>query len=139
MSVSMDIYTIIKILKRLRELDAEMPIQMAQCFLHVALRPGLNMKELGEETGLSQSSASRNIQTLGKWHRIGKPGYDIVETFEDPDDTRRKLMFLTPKGRRVMSDLLTDLRGVSTEFDSPEGRAFITSRQRARQSRYRTA
>lgn len=92
-------------LEELRKLDDVMPIQMALCFITVAQHSGLTMKDLSDMTGLSQSSCSRNIAALSKWHRYQKPGHDVVRSEEDPTERRRKIVFLTAKGERIIKSL----------------------------------
>jgi DNA-binding MarR family transcriptional regulator len=65
------------------------------------MQPGITMQTLGGQIGVSQSSISRNVQTLGKWRRMGKPGYDLVTAVDDPVDTRRKNVFLTRDGNAL--------------------------------------
>ena len=131
-----DISTVIKLIELMREVDNEMPMQMAHCFLCVAIRPGLTMQNLAEMTALSQSSTSRNVQTLGKWHRIGKPGYDLVEAVEDPNDTRRKIMYLTPKGRQLASKIIGEVRHEkAVDFESPTSKEALAPIFKARMSR----
>jgi DNA-binding MarR family transcriptional regulator len=130
-----DLRVLIQLVEILREVDGEMPMQMAHCLLCVALRPGLTMQNLSEMTGLSQSSSSLNIQTLGEWHRFGKPGYNLVQAVDDPVDTRRKIMFLTPKGKQVMARLLSTIRGEAvTEIDLPNPQDVIGQRRAARRA-----
>lgn len=88
-------------IEELRKIDPELPTQHAAAFITVAFQPGITMKEMADRLGISQSSSSRIVAALGKWHRLGKPGYDLVEASEDPAERRRKIMHLTPKGRRI--------------------------------------
>lgn len=85
-----------------------MPIQTAVVFLQTALRKQTTMRELGEITGLSQASMSRNIAALSKHHRLGKQGHDLVVTREDPAERRVKIVELTKKGQKLV-DKLTKL------------------------------
>lgn len=134
---SKQLHTLIQVCEAAREIDKEMPMQMLQSLLCVALRPGLTMQNLSEMTGLAQSSASRNIQTLGKWHRVGKPGYDLVEAVEDPEDTRRKIMFLTPKGKSFTSKLLGFVNaGPVVDFDAPSAQEHLKPIFKARMARF---
>jgi DNA-binding MarR family transcriptional regulator len=82
-----------------------MPIQMAAVFLYVAMHDGCTMKQIAEVLGLSQASASRNCQALGKYQKQGKLGYDLVETVDDPAERRRKIVKLTRKGKRLAARL----------------------------------
>src|SRR4051794_20130658 len=69
-----ELNTVMRLLETFRRVDTVLPAQMAQCFVAVALRPGLTAQNLAEMTGLSQSGANRNIQALGARNRLGKPG-----------------------------------------------------------------
>jgi DNA-binding MarR family transcriptional regulator len=106
---------------------------MAHALLCIALRPGITMQELGREIGVSQSSTSRNAQTLGQWHRAGKPGYGVIETVEDPRDTRRKIMFLTAKGRDVIGKVIGAMEGTpKVDFESESASTYLNSIFKAR-------
>lgn len=93
------------ILAEFSKLDPEMSVRMASVFVRVAENPGITMKELAEREGMSQSSCSRNIAALSKWHRLNKPGLDLVYASEDPVERRRKVAYLTPKGKKVAETL----------------------------------
>ncbi|KAB7627695.1 winged helix DNA-binding protein [Alkalilimnicola sp. S0819] len=82
-----------------------MPLQMAVAFMLIVNYEGLTMKELCERLGISQSSTSRNVAALSKYHRLNRPGLDLVRATEDPMERRRKLVHLTSKGRRVAESL----------------------------------
>jgi len=100
-------------LNELRELDPWMGLQTMETFLVVAMKPGLTMQEIAEATGLAQSSCSRNVALLSKWHRLGKAGADLVVTYEDPTERRRKIVFLNEKGiakaKKIIGHLYPDL------------------------------
>lgn len=130
MRQSIKIHQIITLIRHLRGIDNEMPAQMAHCLLQVALNPGCTMRMIEQSTGLSQSSVSRNIQTLGEWHRDKKPGYGLVEAVEDPNDTRRKVAFLTPKGRRLMSDLLTAIADEPVTYEGVDAKSWVNEQRR---------
>jgi DNA-binding MarR family transcriptional regulator len=94
-----------------RKLDPVMPAQTMAHFLVIAERAPeeIGMKELAGMFGLSQSSTSRNVAYLGKvWKTNSEgavPGLDLVEAYEDPMERRRKLVRMTPKGKRVAEAL----------------------------------
>lgn len=50
--------------------------------------------------GIYSSTMSRNIQSLGTRNSSGK-GMGLIETINDPTDSRAKLVFITPRGRRI--------------------------------------
>lgn len=126
-SQSADIMIMLKLVEAFRELDEQLPPQTIAVLLNVALRPGQTMQELVEATGLGLSSISRNLMALGEWHRAGKPGLDLVETIDDPHERRRKIAFLTPKGRTVVRELLAIMNnGEAAKFESPTAREYLT-------------
>lgn len=88
-----------------RELDEVMPAQTMQVFLTVAAEPDVTMARVAELCGISQSSVSRNVSALGKFHRKGRPGLDLVYAYEDPMERRRKLVRLTTRGEQLMRAL----------------------------------
>jgi len=77
-----------------------------QAYLAVALRPGLTMADMTDMVGMSQSSCSWNVGALSKCHRLGKLGMDYVDAIVDPHQQRRKVMYLTPKGKQRLTKAL---------------------------------
>lgn len=90
-----------------RDLDPEVPATTILCFLVVsqAESEDVHMKDLQQSLGITPASASRNIAYLSKEHRLGKPGLDLVETYEDPADRRFKRIRLKPKGKQLKTRL----------------------------------
>ena len=72
-----EIITLMHVLEEFRKLDPDLPIQYALSFLTLAENEGMSMRELAERLGIAQSSASRNVAALSKWHSFGKPGLDL--------------------------------------------------------------
>jgi len=100
---------LVRVLEALRLLDPDLPIQYALSFLTIAQNEGLSIRDLSERLGIAQSSASRNVAALSKWHSFGKEGHDLVQAEEDPRERRRKIITLTDKGRTLaahLSDLI---------------------------------
>lgn len=98
------------VLETFRVLDADMSIGEAVAFLLVALgetggEGGLTVTEIGQQGGFSLASASRYIQSLNKKNRHGRDGHELVTDPRDPMDDRRKVLRLTPKGRRILSQI----------------------------------
>jgi DNA-binding MarR family transcriptional regulator len=108
-----EIDTVIRVLEAFRTFDPDMPIQYALSFLTLAQNEGLSMGDLAHRLGIAQSSASRNVAALSKWHSFGKPGHDLVEAREDPRERRRKIISLTPAGRRLIEALRDIVSGAS--------------------------
>jgi len=122
-SYGTEINRLMKTIDAIRGDESDMPTQQVQAFLAVALRPGLTMQDMSEMVGMSQASCSRNVSALSKWHRLDKPGLDYIEAVEDPRERRRKIMYLTPKGRTRMTKALEALTGGPVhDFTSPTWR-----------------
>jgi DNA-binding MarR family transcriptional regulator len=123
-----EITLVVRVLEEFRRLDPDLPIQYALSFLTIAQHEGMSMGELAQHLGIAQSSASRNIAALSKWHSFGKAGHDLVEAHEDPRERRRKLVQLTPKGQRLVKileaimggDLLAAMSEPPTSEPAPE-------------------
>ena len=92
----------VRLLAAFRGLDPEIPATVAAVFMTVAAQEGMTMKELADELGISQASCSRNVAYLSKVHRLHKPGLDLMVATEDPLERRRKVLKLSPKGKRFL-------------------------------------
>jgi DNA-binding MarR family transcriptional regulator len=127
-----EIATVIRVLEEFRRFDPDMPIQYALSFLTIAQNEGLSMGDLAQRLGIAQSSASRNIAALSRWHSFGKAGHDLVEALEDPRERRRKIVSLTAKGHQLVAGLRALVAGsvVLPEIDPQEAAARPAARTR---------
>ncbi|MBD9371353.1 winged helix-turn-helix transcriptional regulator [Rhizobium sp. ARZ01] len=118
---------LLQIISTLRRGGEQMPIQMAHVFLAIMARPGTTMANLADEVGISQASCSRSVAALGDWHRLGKPGYGLIETAPDPKEGRRMIMFLSPKGRQLARQLLitVDPDNVVEDSHFPSAKEYL--------------
>lgn len=92
------------VLNELAVIDSEFPLQWAVSFLEIAQNEGASLKDISEETGISMSVMSRTVGALSNYRRMGKP-YGIVVVKQAKDDRRRKELFLSAKGRRLIEKL----------------------------------
>lgn len=115
-----------KAMRFMRKQGELMTPQALQILLNVYIQPGITMQGLEKPTGLNLSSVSRNLQTLGEWHRLGRPGLNFVECVDDPAERRRKIAFLTKKGREFLSEYLTILTGKDVYVESISSKEFVT-------------
>lgn len=92
------------ILAELTAIDPEFPLQWAIVFLEIAQNEGASLKDIAEETGISMSVMSRTIGALSNYRRMGKP-YGIVIVKLAKDDRRRKELYLSAKGKRLIEKL----------------------------------
>tara|TARA_S200002703_G_scaffold158622_2_gene169511 strand:- start:6286 stop:6636 length:351 start_codon:yes stop_codon:yes gene_type:complete len=97
----------LQIINHFRILDKEMASQTMAVYLAVASHggEGVSMATVKDDLGIAQSSASRNINLLCKTSRHMKPGHNLLETYEDPMERRRKLCRLSPRGKLFLEQL----------------------------------
>lgn len=81
------------------------PLHHAQLFVEVARRDRCTFAELEEALSLTNGSVSRSVSALGEINRHGQPGYRLLETFKDPDQPRRYLVRLSPRGKALLRQL----------------------------------
>lgn len=110
------VLTVARVLEAFRTLDPDLPIQYALSFITIAQNEGMSIGELAERLGIAQSSASRNVAALSRWHSFGKAGFDLVQAQEDPRERRRKVVTLTEKGR----GFIDSLRAIVSDAPRPQ-------------------
>jgi DNA-binding MarR family transcriptional regulator len=97
-------------LSTVRVLDDSMPVQTLAVLIEVAKTPTISVSELASKVGIAQSSASRNVAALSDWHWLKKPGLGLVVTDLDPMDQRKKFVRLTPKGQKLVDNIVTIMK-----------------------------
>lgn len=99
--------TLYQAVQMFRDLDPELQTQTVVCFLMIAeAREDMPMRDLQAALGMPSSSTLRDVAALSKHHRLGRPGLDLVEAYEDLNDRRFKLVRLTPKGKAFRSRII---------------------------------
>lgn len=93
-----------KSLTVLTTVDAEFPLQWAIVFLEIAANEGASLKDIAEKTGISMSVMSRTIGALSNARRMGKP-YGIILVKMAKEDKRRKELYLSAKGKKLLEKL----------------------------------
>ncbi|MDW9519150.1 MarR family transcriptional regulator [Sinorhizobium meliloti] len=97
---------LLSFIEEFRKLNPNIQAGQIAVFLHIMAKPGITMKELEKATNLSSTAVSRNVLALSEWFKVGEPGYDLVETYDDPQDRRNKRVRPKPKGMRVYNTLI---------------------------------
>ncbi len=103
-----------RLLEAFRRLDPDLPMQYALSFMTIAQSDGISVGELAERLGIAQSSASRNVAALSRWHSFGKAGLNLVQAQEDPRERRRKLVTLTDEGHAFLAELTAIIKNPPT-------------------------
>jgi DNA-binding MarR family transcriptional regulator len=92
------------LLEALIEIDPEFPIQWVTVFAEIASEEGISLKDISDRTGISMSVMSRTIGALSNARRMGKP-YGLVTVKSAKDDRRRKELFLSVRGKKLLERL----------------------------------
>lgn len=100
-------------MSRLRELHPDMTVLQAQCFFTIAANPDVMQRELHTLLGVTDAHASRAVAMLGEFGSRNVPAMNLVESAVDPDDRRIRRTNLTTRGRRLLNDILRDLKGIN--------------------------
>jgi len=97
-------------LRRLREVYPDMTILQAMAFFYVAGNEGVPQKQVREhlEAG-ADSTASRILGMLADVGFRGTAGVGLILFKNNPHDRRERLMYLSPKGKRLMASIMSDL------------------------------
>jgi DNA-binding MarR family transcriptional regulator len=85
----------------LRTFESEIPGQVISVFFYVCAHNGCPTNVMPKHLGMAQSSISRCTDWLSDYHRLGKPGMDLITKKIDPSDRRIRRLYLTPKGELV--------------------------------------
>jgi DNA-binding MarR family transcriptional regulator len=89
-----------RLLESISAINPEMPLQQARCLFIVAeSEEGLSLSDIAKKAGIGLATASRYIGALGKINRKKEEGLQLIESFEDPMERRKKVIRLTTKGR----------------------------------------
>lgn len=88
-----------------------MPAQVIATFLYVASHDNCHKLAMEEDLNFTTASGSRNTDWLSKYHRLNKPGLDLITKEADPINRRRQLLKLTPNGKELVNQLQEILYG----------------------------
>jgi hypothetical protein len=96
----------LQLLKLFREVDPEMPMGAARAFLLIAAEENLSVADLQRQGDTALSSASRYHGYLGREDRHHRPGKGLVVALPSLEDSRKKALRLTPRGRLLASKVV---------------------------------
>jgi DNA-binding MarR family transcriptional regulator len=91
----------------LKARDPRISVNEIIAFLYVCENEGLSVQELAYVGGLTQSTASRSLRSLGRsgspWSQ--PPALGLVDAFLNPQDGRSHVIHLTEDGRQLRERL----------------------------------
>lgn len=94
---------------KFREIDDTIPIRWVQTFLYIAMHydsEDLSQARISEVLGAAQGVVSKFLHKMSD-----KGGIGLLRMERDPQDDRRKNIELTAKGKKLMHDITTILKG----------------------------
>jgi DNA-binding MarR family transcriptional regulator len=98
-----------RLLESIAAIHTEMPLQQARCLFIVAeSEEGMSLSDIAKKAGIGLATASRYIGALGKVNRKREEGLQLIESFEDPMERRKKVIRLTTKGRAAVRRIIGD-------------------------------
>ena len=96
-----------RLLESVAAIHHEMPLQQARCLFIIATsEEGMSLSDIAKKAGIGLATASRYIGALGKTNRKREEGLQLIESFEDPMERRRKVIRLTTKGRATVRRII---------------------------------
>ena len=106
-----------QVIERFRRLDNEIPAQTLATFLYIASHDDCTKVDLERALEFSTASGSRNTDWLSDTHRItSRQGLGLITKSRDPNNRRRLLLRLTPKGKRLVQTIKDILYGETTNM-----------------------
>lgn len=104
-----------EVLERLNEAHPDMTVRAAKVLLQVAAEEGVTQSEIIHKHGYTKTTVNRIIYLFtDKGTRGDGTGLRLIEKQGAGDDDRKKPLWLTPRGRRLVQDMLATLKRVST-------------------------
>ena len=105
---------LLKVIRRFTEMDPQMSVMAVNAFLSVVADEDVStisdVRDVLLRYGGTRSNVSRNVSIWAEegWKRpdgTRPDGYGYLRTIPDPDDYRRKLVRVTPKGAAFCAEL----------------------------------
>jgi DNA-binding MarR family transcriptional regulator len=102
--------TIYKVMARLRAKHEDLTALQVMCLMRVASKPGISQRSIQKELAAgANSTASRILGILSDVGARGTKGLELIEMRVNPMDRRERLVYLSPKGKKLMTDIAKDL------------------------------
>lgn len=109
-------------LKHLRALmGRNVPSQIIQAYLAVALDEGRPVNEYANRLGASASTASRHLMDLAERNRYKQAGFHLLYRSDNPLDEREKIITLSQHGK-VMRQLVLETIGAARWQNETKGK-----------------
>ncbi|MDD3020696.1 MAG: MarR family transcriptional regulator [Alphaproteobacteria bacterium] len=94
-----------QVIETCTKVDKCFPLQYIKCLLFIYEKGGMGISELAEVSELGISTTSRIVHSLAD-RRQNNTGYHFVMIVNDQNNGRKRQIFLTPKGKVFVENLL---------------------------------
>ncbi|MBS8273334.1 hypothetical protein DYI21_07025 [Thalassospira tepidiphila] len=96
-------------LEEIRGRDEDMPASRQNMLLRLYLAgdDGVTYEDLMDEMALTNASVSRNVNALSPLDRHGNLGLNLIDIKSDPEEPRRRRVFLNSQGKRLISRIFS--------------------------------
>lgn len=95
-----------RVIELFRQLEGRMPSSYIDAFLAVALEPGKGPTAYAKDINSIQPITSRVLLEIGPKARTKENALELVDRQQSPTSFRDQEYFLTPRGRKLMRDIL---------------------------------
>ena len=111
-------------LEEVRGLSQAATLKDVVAFLYICENEGINLRELAQVCGFTDSTASRTARSLAPRGSAGAlpPALGLIELRPDPRDDRGRTLHLTEAGRRLrerIDRLIAEARPVQVRIEPP--------------------
>lgn len=89
-----------------RGVDPVMPSHHLIALLYISRHPGCSQGDLVEHLDTTTASAARICSRLSSWERPRSPGLGLIDVEVDIEDRRRRNLWLTTKGQKVVKRMV---------------------------------
>ena len=96
---------LLRAIREIMEVNQGMPAAQIYVLMTVALNEGKSLVELSQMTGLRQATISRYLLDLSDKLRDGSTGFKLVNRETDPEELRKNMYSLSPKGRHLVKSM----------------------------------
>jgi DNA-binding MarR family transcriptional regulator len=103
--MSNELTRLMRVLEAVRQHDMHISVAQLQILIYVGEHPDCTIMEAAEAVNLPTSTASRHIAELGRGISRNSPGLELIESSENPDNRRERLVQLTRKGGMLLNTI----------------------------------
>ena len=98
---------VLKTMRDVMEINPGMPAAQIYVLMLVTLNEGKSLQELADMSGTRKATMSRYLLDLSDKLRTGDSGYKLINRDIDPEELRRNMYTLAPRGRHFINNVVS--------------------------------